>query len=151
MKSFSMCELKADRPHPRDKPPTSPYGVTKTDNDIICLHHQSHEGQRSNGSNRRALTNTWMDGRYQMHYLPALLKLLGVSFKKSHIGMSSWLGVLVNIWAVIPARPGFRWFVSPQIIVSRNENGPLPPKEWPSTFAYKSEECQQAGLVYLEF
>ncbi len=39
--------------------------------------HTKNQGRRSNGSNRRALTNTWTDGRNKVHYLAASLKLRG--------------------------------------------------------------------------
>ena len=56
-------KLKADRPHPRDYPPTPP----------DYRHTDKNQGRKSNGSAMRVLTDGQTDGqtdgRYQVHYL----------------------------------------------------------------------------------
>ncbi len=49
---FMNEKLKADQSHPQDYAPT-PSGVRKTDNDIICQHHQQTEKQTNGQTDRQ--------------------------------------------------------------------------------------------------
>ena len=70
---WDISKLKADRPHPRDFPHT-PSDYRHTDKHlrlIMTLIQTGKLGQTDRQRHKRT------DGRYQVHYLPASLKLRG--------------------------------------------------------------------------